>query len=176
MPKQNLTDEIELHGRRYRLRRTTGFAAGEALWCWGGVVGTRGAHVLALGPEKLAKVARERMTEEQRAAFASLGELDEHRALAMLGVVQVMERGQMSPATLRTLAEYFVFRWVDIASSEGWHEIDSFEALDKRLDGVNDAQLWNDLVWRQVAHCLGPTIGVSGTPSDTEPMASTPAS
>lgn len=173
MPRKKHHDTITLHGYEFRLRRILGFAASSAQWAWASVVGPRGAHVLALGTDKLATVAAEAISPEQRKAFEALGELDNHRALAMLGIVQCMDRGRMTPADLRYLVEHFVLGWVDIKAGGKWVEIDSTATLDEHLDGTHDAQVWTDLVWRQIPHCLGPTIGGDGTSDDTPPMEQT---
>jgi hypothetical protein len=131
--------------------------------------------VVALGAEKVAEMTGALLTDEQRAAFAVLGEIDAARGLAMLGIVQLMQRDEMTPATQAYLAEHFVLGWVDIEVNGEWREVDSFEALDAELDGANDAQVWTDLIWHQIPFCLGPTIGAAGTGADTSPTGQTPS-
>ena len=100
-----------------------------------------------------------------------LGELDERRALALLGIVTCMERGTMTPHDQRYLCEHFVLGWVDVEvrtlvdgdEVPTWRRVDSFDTLDDELDGSQDAEVWTDLLWRQIPHCLGPIIAVGGT-------------
>jgi hypothetical protein len=169
MPAPKLTDTIKLHGRLFRLHRARGHRAAEAEWAWAEVAGPQGATLLALGAERVAKLAEGVITPAQRAQFAALGEMDEHRALALMGIVTCMQRDKLTPRDQSYLCGYFVLGWVDIAVGEHedgatkWKRINTTEDLDSELDGVHDAQTWTDLLWRQIPHCLGPIAGGDGT-------------
>jgi hypothetical protein len=160
-------DIIDRHGHRFRLRRAKGFAAAQAKWAWAQVAGQQGAHILALGAAQVAEITSKLATDRQREAFAAMGELDARRALIMLAVVTCMDRGRLTPHDMSVLVNHFVCGWVDIevADAEGkrWLAIDSTDTLDAVLDGSSDGDIWNSILWEQIAHCLGPTTGGAGT-------------
>jgi hypothetical protein len=164
-----LTDIQELHGHRFRLRRATGLKAARAQWAWAQIAGPKGAHVVALGAAAVAEMTKRLLTEDKRSALELLGPVDERRGLAMIAIVQCMNNETMTPDDQQSLAEHFVIGWVDIAAGEHedgstkWAPINSFDDLDSRLDGRNDAQIWTDLIWHQVPFCLGPTTAAAGT-------------
>ena len=70
---------------------------------------------------------------------------------------------------LRPLVNAFVVGWVDLETKDGWETVQSTAWLDERLDGDNDGALWWDLLYRQVAHCLGPTTAAAAT-GDGSPL------
>ena len=170
MPAKDITDIIDLCGYRFRLHRATGHAAAQAQWAWGQVAGPEGAVLLAMGVDKIAELTEKIVTPAQRQAFAKLGKMDEKRGAALLGIVQCMNRGTMTPQDQSMLCRHFVLGWVDIettvtvdgAEAKGWRRIEATRQLDDQLDGVNDAQIWTDLLWHQILHCLGPTTAAAG--------------
>jgi hypothetical protein len=172
MPANKHHDTIELHGYRFRLRRVLGFAAAEARAAWGEAAGAKGAHVLALGADKVAEIAAQIISRQQLDAFDLLGDVDRHRALAMVGIVQCLDRETLL-AHLRPLVEHFVTGWVDLQVDGEWRMIEDIAWLDRRLDGDHDGEVWIDLLWRQIPHTLGPTIAASGTSDDTPLTAQT---
>jgi hypothetical protein len=173
MPVDKHSDEIELCGRSFRLRRVRGFAASEARAVWADVVGPKGAHLLALGAAEVAKTVQQLITDEQRKAFEALDDLDETRALIMLGIVQVMQAGTMTRESVRQLTGAFVLGWVDVKQAGEWVEIISTDTLDNLLDGADDGEIWWQLMWRSVTHSLGPSIAGLGTSGDTAQAAKT---
>ena len=173
MPIIKLIDDIELHGVRFRLHRIRGFAAFEAKAAWASVVGERGAHLLTLSSTKVAEMAERIMSTQQRAALAELGGTEYSRALALLGILQCMDRGTMTPQSMRLLASHFILGHVEILDAHGPTMIQQFADLDTRLDGSEDADVWSDLLWRQIPFCLGPSIAVDGTGRASAPTAKT---
>ena len=163
MPAQ-LTDTITLHGHTFRIHRIRGFAAFEAKAAWAGIVGEKGAMILACSAAQIVEMARKIVTPAQWEEFDEFAREEQHRALALLAIVQCMQRDRMTPHDMGQLVHWFVLGHVEVQRANGeWTLIKQTDDLDAMLDGSNDGDVWNSLVWRQVPHCLGPTIAIADT-------------
>lgn len=178
MPKPKLTDEIEKHGKRFRLHRITGFEAFEAKATWAGIAGDNAAMLMALGNEAAMAFAAKTMSERQRERLDAYGPEAHTRGLMLLAIVQVMRRGMMDGRHVRALAEAFILGHVEVAVGErdgetDWVMIKTTDDLDSRMDGSHDGDTWHDLLWEQIPFCLGPTTAIGDMSPDSPPMAPT---
>ena len=173
MPTTKFTDDIELHGVKLRLHRIRGFAAFEAKAAWAQIVGTNGAHVLALSSEKLAEMTTKLITKKHLDELSKLGALEYRRSLALVAIVLCMLRDEMTPQSMRLLASHFILGHVEVMTPNGPKMIQQFADLDEALDGSEDGDVWWRLLWHQIPFCLGPSIAVDGTGRASAPTART---